>query len=157
MGHRDSRQFPLNNQPNIEPSGHVRKAEVDEERKETRLQGLKHQFATAEGDEAEELCEEIEELEGRIDELTEFKPGQDFYASTGSGPWAGPTLRYKGKIIRYSGVSQETVGGSNSALQSAVRCHQNLRSAAPDLAGRSHNFRITNRSLPYATHLRART
>lgn len=86
MGHRDSRQFPLNNQTNIEASEHVRKAEVDEERKETRLQGLKHQLAAAEGDEAEELREEIEELEDRIDELTELNSGQEFYTSAGSGP-----------------------------------------------------------------------
>jgi polyhydroxyalkanoate synthesis regulator phasin len=59
---------------------------VDEERKETRLQGLKDQLAAAEGDEAEELRGEIEELEDRIDELTEFKSGQEFYTSTESGP-----------------------------------------------------------------------
>jgi hypothetical protein len=70
----------------IEESEYVRKAEVDEERKETRLQGLKDQLAAAEGDEAEELRGEIEELEDRIDELTEFKSGQEFYTSAGSGP-----------------------------------------------------------------------
>jgi hypothetical protein len=39
----------------IEQSEYVRKAEVDEERKEMWLQGLKDQLAAAEGDEAEEL------------------------------------------------------------------------------------------------------
>jgi polyhydroxyalkanoate synthesis regulator phasin len=51
----------------------VREAEVDEEVKETRLQGLKDQLVATEGDEAEELREEIEELEDRIEELTSFK------------------------------------------------------------------------------------
>jgi len=70
----------------IEESEYVRKAEVDEERKETRLQGLKDQLAAAEGDEAEELREEIEELEGRIEELTEFKSGSQFHTRAGGGP-----------------------------------------------------------------------
>ena len=69
----------------IEESEYVRKAEVDEERKETRLQGLKDQLSAAEGDEAEELREEIEELESRIEELTEFKSGTQFHTRTGSG------------------------------------------------------------------------
>jgi len=47
----------------IEESEYVRKADVDEEEKETRLQGLKDQLAAAEGEEADELREEIEELE----------------------------------------------------------------------------------------------
>ena len=67
----------------IKESEYVRKAEVDEERKETRLQGLKDQLAATEGDEAEELREEIEELEGRIEELTEFKSGASFHTPTG--------------------------------------------------------------------------
>lgn len=70
----------------ISESEYVRKAEVDEERKETRLQGLKNQLSAAEGDEAEELREEIEELESRIEELTEFKSGTQFHTRTGSGP-----------------------------------------------------------------------
>jgi hypothetical protein len=70
----------------IEESKYVRKAEVDEERKETRLQGLKDQLAAAEGDGAEELREEIEELEGRIEELTEFKSGAQFHTRAGSEP-----------------------------------------------------------------------
>ena len=68
----------------IEESEYVRKAEVDEERKETRLQGLKDQLAAAEGDEAGELRDEIEELESRIEELTEFKSGTQFHSPAGS-------------------------------------------------------------------------
>jgi hypothetical protein len=70
----------------IEESEYVRKAEVDEERKETRLQGLKDQLAATEGEEAEELREEIEELEGRIEELTEFKSGASFHTRAGGEP-----------------------------------------------------------------------
>jgi hypothetical protein len=67
----------------IDESEYVRKAEVDEERKETRLQGLKDQLAATEGEEAEELRQEIEELESRIEELTEFKSGQAFHTPAG--------------------------------------------------------------------------
>jgi hypothetical protein len=70
----------------IEESEYVRKAEVDEERKETRLQGLKDQLAAADGDEAEELREEIEDLEDRIEELTEFKSGTSFHTRAGGEP-----------------------------------------------------------------------
>ncbi|WP_436935439.1 hypothetical protein [Halovenus marina] len=70
----------------IEESEYVRKAEVDEERKETRLQGLKDQLAATEGEEAEELREEIEELESRIEELTEFKSGASFHTRAGGEP-----------------------------------------------------------------------
>jgi len=70
----------------IEESEYVRKAEVDEERKETRLQGLKDQLAAADGDEAEELRDEIEELEDRIEELTEFRSGASFHTSAGGEP-----------------------------------------------------------------------
>lgn len=69
----------------IEESEYVRKAEVDEERKETRLQGLKDQLAATEGEEAEELRQEVEELEDRIEELTEFKSGQAFHTPTEGG------------------------------------------------------------------------
>ncbi|MFB6101453.1 MAG: hypothetical protein ABEJ73_02695 [Haloplanus sp.] len=61
----------------IDESEYVRKAEVDEERKETRLQGLKDQLAATESDEAEELRAEIEELEDRIDDLTSFRTGTE--------------------------------------------------------------------------------
>jgi hypothetical protein len=62
----------------IDEAEYVRKAEVDEERRETRLQGLKDRLATSDDPEAEELREEIEELEGRIEELTEFKTGRQY-------------------------------------------------------------------------------
>jgi hypothetical protein len=63
----------------IEESEHVRKADVDEEVKETRLQDLKEQLAVTEGEQAEELRQEIEDLEDRIGELTGFKTGADVY------------------------------------------------------------------------------
>ena len=59
----------------IDKSEYVRKAEVDDERKETRLQGLKDQLALSDDPEAEELQQEVAELEQRIEDLTEFKPG----------------------------------------------------------------------------------
>jgi hypothetical protein len=67
----------------IDESEYVRKADVDEDQKETRLQGLKDQLATSDADEAAELREEIEELEDRIDELTEFKSGRSFHSPSG--------------------------------------------------------------------------
>jgi hypothetical protein len=70
----------------IGESEYVRKAEVDEERKETRLQGLKDQLAAAEGDEPDELRREIKELEDRIEELTEFKSGSQFHTQAGGEP-----------------------------------------------------------------------
>ncbi|MBX0296806.1 hypothetical protein [Haloarcula nitratireducens] len=62
----------------IEESEYVRKAEVDEERKETRLQGLKDQLAATDED-TEALQQEIEELEARIDDLTSFDSGTTFH------------------------------------------------------------------------------
>ena len=59
-------------------------ADVDEEEKETRLQGLKDQLAATEAEEADELRAEIEALEGRIEELTEFGSGRSFHESAGS-------------------------------------------------------------------------
>ncbi|MEY7849073.1 hypothetical protein AB7C87_07700 [Natrarchaeobius sp. A-rgal3] len=70
----------------VEEREYVRKAEVDEERKESRLQGLKDQLAATGGEEAEELRQEIEDLEARIDELTEFKSGQAYHTQAGGGP-----------------------------------------------------------------------
>ena len=61
----------------VEESEYVRKAEVDEDVKESRLQGLKHRLAASEDDEANQLREEIEELEQRIDELTSFRTGTE--------------------------------------------------------------------------------
>ncbi|MFC4249002.1 hypothetical protein ACFOZ7_19075 [Natribaculum luteum] len=67
----------------VQESEYVRKADVDEDEKETRLQGLKDQLAATEGEEADALREEIEELEDRIDELTEFRSGRSFHTSAG--------------------------------------------------------------------------
>lgn len=68
----------------IQKSEYVRKAEVDEERKETRLQGLKDQLAATEGQEADELREEINDLEARIEELTSFSSGTSFHEPSSS-------------------------------------------------------------------------
>jgi len=70
----------------IEESEYVRKAEVHDEQKETRLQGLKDQLAAAEGEEAEALQQEIEELEARIEELTEFNSGRSFHTQSNGDP-----------------------------------------------------------------------
>ena len=70
----------------IKQSEYVRKAEVHDEQKETRLQGLKDQLAAAEGEEADELREEVEELEARIEELTEFKSGTAFHTRSEADP-----------------------------------------------------------------------
>jgi hypothetical protein len=56
---------------------YVRKAEVDEDLKESRLQGLKDRLAASEDEDTEELRQEIEELEARIDELTSFRTGAE--------------------------------------------------------------------------------
>jgi uncharacterized protein YdcH (DUF465 family) len=69
----------------IEESEYVWKAEVDEEVKESRLQGLKDRLAAAEGDETDELQREIEELEARIEELTSFETGQSFHTRSSGG------------------------------------------------------------------------
>ncbi|SFT09929.1 hypothetical protein [Halostagnicola kamekurae] len=61
----------------IDKSEYVRKADVDEERKETRLQGLKDQLALSDDPDAEDLRQEVDDLEQRIEELTEFKPGTE--------------------------------------------------------------------------------
>ncbi|WP_458190619.1 hypothetical protein [Haladaptatus sp. NG-WS-4] len=66
----------------IDETEYVRKAEVDEEQRETRLQGLKDRLATSDDPDAEELRREIEELEGKIDELTEFKTGREYQTQT---------------------------------------------------------------------------
>ena len=69
----------------IEEREYVRKAEVDEDVKESRLQGLKDRLAASESDEATELREEIEDLEARIKELTEFRPGSGYHTRSTSG------------------------------------------------------------------------
>lgn len=63
----------------IEETEYVRKADVDEAVKETRLHGLKEQLATTGGKETEELRREIEDLEDRIDELTSFRTGAEVH------------------------------------------------------------------------------
>jgi hypothetical protein len=62
----------------IDVSEYVRKAEVDEERKETRLQGLKDRLAVSDDPEAEVLRQEVDRLEQEIEDLTEFSPGSAF-------------------------------------------------------------------------------
>jgi hypothetical protein len=59
----------------IDESSYVRKAEVDEDVKESRLQGLKDRLAATEGQDAAALKDEIEDLEERINELTSFSTG----------------------------------------------------------------------------------
>jgi hypothetical protein len=66
----------------IEETEYVRKADVDEETKETRLQGLKDRLAATDED-TEELQQEIEELEQRIDDLTGFDSGASFRSPSG--------------------------------------------------------------------------
>lgn len=60
---------------NIDENTHVRKAEVDDEMKASRLQGLKDRLAATKGQDAAALQEEIEDLEARIDDLTSFSTG----------------------------------------------------------------------------------
>ena len=69
----------------IEESEYVRKAEVDEENKETRLRGLKDQLAATDED-TKELQEEIEELEQRIDGLTSFDSASSFHTRSEGEP-----------------------------------------------------------------------
>jgi hypothetical protein len=66
-------------------SEYVRKAGVDEERKETRLQGLKDRLAVSDDPEAEVLRQEVERLEQEIEDLTEFSPGSAFSEQVESG------------------------------------------------------------------------
>ena len=61
----------------IDERAYVRKADVNEDVKETRLQGLKDRLAATESEEADVLRSEIEDLEGRIDELTSFRTGSE--------------------------------------------------------------------------------
>jgi hypothetical protein len=62
----------------ITESEYVRKTDVDTERKETRLQGLKDRLAVSDDPEAEVLRQEVDRLEQRIEDLTEFSPGTAF-------------------------------------------------------------------------------
>ncbi|SEO75272.1 hypothetical protein SAMN05216388_101840 [Halorientalis persicus] len=71
----------------IETTEYVRKADVDEETKETRLQGLKDRLAASDEDneEVQQLQAEIEELENRIEELTSFSSGTAYHTETQRG------------------------------------------------------------------------
>ncbi|EMA56260.1 hypothetical protein [Halococcus thailandensis] len=69
----------------VSESEYVRKAEVDEERKETRLQGLKDRLAVSDDPEADVLRQEVERLEQEIEELTEFSPASSFGTQSESG------------------------------------------------------------------------
>ncbi len=62
----------------IEESEYVRKADVNEDTKETRLQGLKDQLVATDED-TPALQKEIEALEQRIDDLTSFDSGTSFH------------------------------------------------------------------------------
>ena len=66
----------------VEEREYVRKAEVDMEMKESRLQGLKDRLARSDEPEAAELRTEIENLEQRIDDLTSFSSGQTFHGQS---------------------------------------------------------------------------
>lgn len=69
----------------IKESEYVRKAEVDEESKETRLQGLKDRLAATDED-TQVLQNEIEELEQRIDDLTSFDSASSFHTKSENEP-----------------------------------------------------------------------
>ena len=70
---------------NINESEYARKADVDEERKESRLQGLKDQLALSDDPETEKLRHEVDQLEDRIEELTSFSSGTTFQPQSESG------------------------------------------------------------------------
>lgn len=61
----------------VDESTYVRKAEVNAERKEIRLQGLQDQLTHSDEPKAEQLREEVMDLEQHIEELTEFAPGTE--------------------------------------------------------------------------------
>lgn len=64
----------------IEETDYVRKAAVNQEVKESRLQGFKDQLGMSDDPETDKLRDEIKELEARIAELTEFRSGREHYA-----------------------------------------------------------------------------
>jgi len=61
----------------VEENEYGRKAEVDEDVKESRIQGLKDRLAASEDEEANQLRVEIEDPEQRIDDLTSFCTGTE--------------------------------------------------------------------------------
>ncbi|MFB6297600.1 MAG: hypothetical protein ABEH56_03680 [Salinirussus sp.] len=65
-------ELPESSVYEIDESEYVRKAAVDEETKQSRLQGLKDRLAASDGEATDGLQREIEELEDRIDDLTSF-------------------------------------------------------------------------------------
>ncbi|MFC6977121.1 DUF2800 domain-containing protein [Halomicroarcula sp. GCM10025709] len=71
----------------LDTTEYVRKANVDEESKETRLQGLKDRIAASDAtdDEVEQLQAEITELEDRIEELTSFTSATSYHTSSTGG------------------------------------------------------------------------
>ena len=71
----------------VDTTEYVRKADVDEDTKETRLQGLKDRLAASDEDdeEVQQLQEEIEELEDRIEELTSFSSGTSYHTGSKHG------------------------------------------------------------------------
>ena len=71
----------------LDTTEYVRKANVDEESKETRLQGLKDRLAASDAtdDEVEQLQAEITELEDRIEELTSFTSATSYHTSSTGG------------------------------------------------------------------------
>ena len=71
----------------LDTTEYVRKADVDEETKETRLQGLKDRLAASDApdEDVEQLQDEIAELEDRIEELTSFKSGTSYHTSSTGG------------------------------------------------------------------------
>jgi hypothetical protein len=71
----------------LDTTEYVRKANVDEESKETRLQGLKDRLAASDAtdDEVEQLQAEITELEDRIEELTSFSSATSYHTSSTGG------------------------------------------------------------------------
>ena len=68
----------------IESTEYVRKADVDEETKETRLQGLKDRLVASDADneEVQQLQDEIAELEDRIEKFTSFDSGASYHTSS---------------------------------------------------------------------------
>jgi hypothetical protein len=68
----------------IDERAYVRKADVDDDVKETRLQGLKDQWTASESEEAAKLRDEIEALEAWIEELTSFDSAREFYTESHS-------------------------------------------------------------------------
>lgn len=68
----------------LETTEYVRKADVDEDTKETRLQGLKDRLAASDedDDEVQQLQDEIADLEARIEELTSFSSGRAYHTES---------------------------------------------------------------------------